>query len=334
MSGLTINSSTSFDPYATTSFDAAQLQSYSDFSPIFDNFEDFGTDFNSDSAASPISPISPVLSSSSFSYPTADQWVDWDRIEHSPEPEALFKTNPFDGSILTSNATSNNDYLRNPSLSPAVNPMATVIGTEGIDSQAPLFQTAPIMVAPLPSQQRQMAASMDDASKRYPSRNLKRKTSIPSEDDEPLPASKRSSPPPAAAPRRSSKDNSAAGPKKTAHNMIEKRYRTNLNDKISQLRDAVPALRIVAQRMENPGAYEENGADDMMADEILGGLSPAAKLNKATILAKATEYIMQLERRNLGLETENNALRGRMEGLEMLLMSRGGPQPQQLPVWN
>ncbi|KAK4200103.1 helix-loop-helix DNA-binding domain-containing protein [Triangularia verruculosa] len=334
MSGLTIDSSTSFDTYANSSFDAAQLQSYSDFSPIFDNFEDFGTDFNSDSAASPISPISPVLSSSSFSYPAADQWVDWDRIEHSPEPDALFKTNPFDGSILPSNIT--NNYIRNPSLSPAINPMATVIGTEGIDSQAPLFQTPPIMVAPLPSQQPQMAASMDDASKRYPSRNLKRKTSIPSKDDEPLPAPKRSSSPPSATPRRSSKDNTAAGPKKTAHNMIEKRYRTNLNDKISQLRDAVPALRIVAQRMENPGAYEENSNDDRMAEELLGGLSPAAKLNKATILAKATEYIMQLERRNLGLETENNALRGRMEGLEMLLMSRGGPQAQQhqLPAWN
>jgi hypothetical protein len=27
-------------------------------------------------------------------------------------------------------------------------------------------------------------------------------------------------------------------PKKTAHNMIEKRYRTNLNDKIAALRDS------------------------------------------------------------------------------------------------
>ncbi|KAK0723641.1 helix-loop-helix DNA-binding domain-containing protein [Apiosordaria backusii] len=331
MSGSNINSSTSFDPYGNSSFDAAQLQSYSDFSPIFDNFEDFGTDFNSDSAASPISPISPVLSSSSFSYPAADQWVDWDRVEHSPEPDALFKTNPFDGSILP-NST---NYIRNPSLSPAVNPMATIIGTEGIDSQAPLFQTPPIMVAPLPSQQPQMAASMDDASKRYPPRNLKRKTSIPSEDDEPLPTPKRSSPPPAAAPRRSSDDNSAIGPKKTAHNMIEKRYRANLNDKISQLRDAVPALRVVAQRMENPGAYEENSNDHMMAVKILGGISPATKLNKATILSKATEYIGQLERRTRGLERENSALRGRMEGLEMLLMSRDCPQlQQQLPVWN
>jgi hypothetical protein len=39
-------------------------------------------------------------------------------------------------------------------------------------------------------------------------------------------------------------------------------------------------------------------------------------------LTKATEYITQLERRLMGLETENEALRGRMEGLE--LMMRGG----------
>lgn len=31
-------------------------------------------------------------------------------------------------------------------------------------------------------------------------------------------------------------------PKKTTHNVIEKRYRTNLNDKFAELRDKVPSL--------------------------------------------------------------------------------------------
>jgi len=63
--------------------------------------------------------------------------------------------------------------------------------------------------------------------------------------------------------------------KKTAHNMIEKRYRTNLNDKIAALRDSVPSLRIMSK-----GSRGEDGLDDR---EDLQGLTPAHKLNKATV---------------------------------------------------
>jgi hypothetical protein len=63
--------------------------------------------------------------------------------------------------------------------------------------------------------------------------------------------------------------------KKTAHNMIEKRYRTNLNDKIAALRDSVPSLRIMTK-----SARGEDTADDR---EELHGLTPAHKLNKATV---------------------------------------------------
>lgn len=63
--------------------------------------------------------------------------------------------------------------------------------------------------------------------------------------------------------------------KKTAHNMIEKRYRTNLNDKIAALRDSVPSLRIMSKN-----ARGEDTIDDR---EDLQGLTPAHKLNKATV---------------------------------------------------
>ncbi|KAK9478186.1 hypothetical protein V1514DRAFT_331861 [Lipomyces japonicus] len=78
--------------------------------------------------------------------------------------------------------------------------------------------------------------------------------------------------------------------------MIEKRYRTNLNDKISALRDCVPSLRC---------AVTGNFDDD---EEGLDGLAPASKLNKATVLTKATEYILHLQQRNLQLQRENKAL--------------------------
>lgn len=72
---------------------------------------------------------------------------------------------------------------------------------------------------------------------------------------------------------------------KTLHNMIEKKYRTNINLKILELRDAVPTLRVVA------------GSRNVTSAE-LDGLLPALKLNKASVLTKAREYILHLERKN------------------------------------
>lgn len=82
---------------------------------------------------------------------------------------------------------------------------------------------------------------------------------------------------------------------KSSHNMIEKKYRTNINSKILILRDAVPALRIAA------------GAEDVsLAD--LEGITPASKLNKASVLTKATEYIKHLEQKNAMLKDQNEYL--------------------------
>lgn len=72
------------------------------------------------------------------------------------------------------------------------------------------------------------------------------------------------------------------------------------------------------------GPIEGAEGEEMMWEEDLGGLAPAHKLNKATILSKATEYITHLERKNRNLAKENAALRSRLEGFEMLVMSRGG----------
>lgn len=63
--------------------------------------------------------------------------------------------------------------------------------------------------------------------------------------------------------------------KKTAHNMIEKRYRTNLNDKIAALRDSVPSLRVLSKSARGEDTTEDR--------EELHGLTPAHKLNKATV---------------------------------------------------
>ena len=87
---------------------------------------------------------------------------------------------------------------------------------------------------------------------------------------------------------------------KRSHNAIEKRYRTNLNQKIAGLRDAVPSLRRL-------GALAADDADS---------LTSTHKLNKATILSKAIEYIQHLESRNQHLEEENAILREPVHTME------------------
>lgn len=101
-----------------------------------------------------------------------------------------------------------------------------------------------------------------------------------------------------------SQDGEGPPVKKASHNVIEKRYRNNLNDKIVELRNSVPSLRAMGRT--HPG----NDSED------LEGLTPAHKLNKATVMAKATEYIRHLERRNKTIADEMAALQSRLASVE------------------
>lgn len=67
--------------------------------------------------------------------------------------------------------------------------------------------------------------------------------------------------------------------KKTVHNMIKNRYRTNLNNKIVVLRDSVPTLRIMSKSARGESMMEDR--------EELHGLTPAHKLNKDTVCISA-----------------------------------------------
>ncbi|KAH6884103.1 hypothetical protein B0T10DRAFT_410342 [Thelonectria olida] len=283
-------------------------------------------DFSGDSSHSPDSPLSPVFANP-YQLPVANEWVSWDdKATLSPDLDALPKQEPFEGINLSTIPSRNNMEL-----SPAINPndlSGTIpdavpfgrVGLNDIDTQ-PLFQTPMSSISPQPHMQAMMADAnnnpmptgpnaIKDPRNRYPSR--KRKSSGSGS------ISSRSSPSPPPATRRH-----CSPPKKTAHNMIEKRYRTNLNDKIAALRDSVPALRVMVHRLEQQG----DGLEDDLCEEDLGGLAPAHKLNKATILSKATEYIAHLEKKNKNLARENNQLRNRVEGFEMLVMSRDQAPP-------
>ncbi|KAJ2769195.1 hypothetical protein IWQ57_003209 [Coemansia nantahalensis] len=89
--------------------------------------------------------------------------------------------------------------------------------------------------------------------------------------------------------------------RKVAHNAIERRYRNNINDRIRDLRNAVPALECTRSKMrssDSDGAHDSADDLDDAADTNVDGVEAATKLNKATILGKATEYIYYLRRTN------------------------------------
>lgn len=73
-----------------------------------------------------------------------------------------------------------------------------------------------------------------------------------------------------------------------SHNIIEKKYRTNINHKMIQLKKIVPSLRIAYKKECGLPVLDQDSID-------LDGLPPANKLNKAVILMKTIEYIKHLE---------------------------------------
>ena len=77
-----------------------------------------------------------------------------------------------------------------------------------------------------------------------------------------------------------------------SHSIVEKRYRTNLNDKIADLGKTIPSLRGDASNSVKTERH-----------------SRAPKHNKSTILTNAIEYIHHLEQRNAFLENVNASLR-------------------------
>ncbi|KAJ3485451.1 hypothetical protein NLG97_g6813 [Lecanicillium saksenae] len=101
---------------------------------------------------------------------------------------------------------------------------------------------------------------------------------------------------------------------RTTHNDVERKYRTNLKDRIAELRAAVPALQA-----------QQDGESDGTASHA------APKVSKGTVLSKATEYIQQLEQANRAMMSEHQQLVERLQTLEAMLQTGGGRPPQFTP---
>ncbi|WYZ45651.1 hypothetical protein EsH8_VIII_000967 [Colletotrichum jinshuiense] len=332
----------SFDYYQVP---LPQSMSPPELSPL--SFYDNQGDFSADSAPSRGSPVSPVFPASSFQLPSGGDWPAYfEKPALSPDLDVFYGEFGSPMSFLSS---------QNLTLSPTANPAdlmsdSVTFGREGINDTQPLFQTldaparpqprqqtksprltrtsAPVAARPEQSrlqsqkqqqqqQQVQKAASQPQQRTSPRGNDLKRKSSASS-------ASSRS-----ASPEPPARRTKHAEPSKNPHNMIEKRYRVNINEKIIALRDAVPSLRCVVQQTENPQAAAESDEVFDVVEE-LGGLMPARKLNKATILSKATEYITHLEKKNGQLWKENAELEKRLAEAQRWQRA----QAEAGPFWN
>lgn len=117
-------------------------------------------------------------------------------------------------------------------------------------------------------------------------------------------------------PGRQARTNSSGGKPKKGHNVVEKRYRTNLNDKLERLRESVPSLRTQSPAAGIAGVTCAASGD--------GSRSNNLRPNKANILEKAVEHIQQLEGGLKHASDENARLRALVRTLEKMIVSGGG----------
>ena len=101
---------------------------------------------------------------------------------------------------------------------------------------------------------------------------------------------------------------------KEAHKVVEKKYRTNLNEKIAALRDSIPSLQQVHKG-------SQGNKDDNDNRNLDGESRQAGKPNKGVVLSKATEYIQHLERRNRKLNNEMALLKTQLNAFQTLAMA-------------
>ena len=104
--------------------------------------------------------------------------------------------------------------------------------------------------------------------------------------------------------------------RKRGHNAVEKRYRTNLNAKMSRLLEGIPPFW---RRSYAKSKYGDEGANS----DVKGGDSKTAqsKYGKAAILTQALEYIQHLESTTQRLGGDVVVLKARVGAFEKLATS-------------
>lgn len=99
---------------------------------------------------------------------------------------------------------------------------------------------------------------------------------------------------------------------KIPHSAIEKRYRSNLNTKMIELQQCVPALRVKINNEDDSGS----------PDPSTGSPKQDRKLPKGLILENAADYIRTLEARTSELDTHVELLERRLVVLQRIALEK------------
>jgi hypothetical protein len=99
---------------------------------------------------------------------------------------------------------------------------------------------------------------------------------------------------------------------KLPHSTIEKRYRSNLNTKMIELQQCVPALRVKINNEDESGS----------PDPSTGSPEQDRKLPKGFILENAADYIRTLEARTSGLDTHVELLERKLAVLQRIALGK------------
>lgn len=107
--------------------------------------------------------------------------------------------------------------------------------------------------------------------------------------------------------RRSSRSASPTSKRQIlGHNLVEKKYRNNLNSKINLLRESIPYLSDVPRKRES--------GDDYDLDLDVGESGKVRRCCKGKILDEAVKYIAALKKQSVRLQEHNFKLQSIVEG--------------------
>ncbi|KAL4902686.1 hypothetical protein BDW74DRAFT_56594 [Aspergillus multicolor] len=143
-------------------------------------------------------------------------------------------------------------------------------------------------VNPMQTQPKRKASLISTSSSRYSS-----SPDLPAQDASPAPARKSRN----ASNNGNGDENTARGrnaAKRAAHNIIEKRYRTNMNAKFVALEKAM--------------AVKASGVSKSVASSNSSGVKSSASLKKSEILSNAIAYMQELQEVNERLRKELSAV--------------------------
>jgi hypothetical protein len=101
--------------------------------------------------------------------------------------------------------------------------------------------------------------------------------------------------------------------RKMAHSIVEKNYRSRINDGMTELRDCVPSTARGGHSLDSKRRGSQQGADDAAPDHLFG---------KVATLSNAVQYVKSLELENEGLHGRLRVMKRRNYTLQQIALSK------------